>query len=85
MEYVNVSGLRLDGRRPKEVRRVRARLGLFSWADGSTLFEMGNTKVLAVVHGPREPARWSDKEHDAAVISVDYRCVRRARWWWSWW
>lgn len=45
VEYVNVSGLRIDGRRPKEVRRVRCRLGLFGWADGSTLFEQGNTKV----------------------------------------
>jgi ribonuclease PH len=72
VEYVNVSGLRLDGRRPREVRRVRARLGLFGWADGSTLFEQGNTKVLAVVHGPREPARRSDGEHDEAVINVDF-------------
>jgi len=72
VEYVNVSGLRVDGRRPREVRRVRSRLGLFGWADGSALFEQGNTKVLAVVHGPREPARRSDREHDEAVVNVDF-------------
>ena len=72
MEYVNVSGLRVDGRRPHEVRRVRCRLGLFGWADGSTLFEQGNTKVLAVVHGPRELQRRSEGSHDAAVLHVEY-------------
>ena len=30
-------------------------------------------QVLAVVHGPREPARRGEREHDEAVINVDFR------------
>jgi len=88
MEYINISGLRLDGRRPHEVRRVRSQLGLFPRADGSALLEMGHTKVMAVVHGPRESTHRSGSEHDAAVLECDVRfvaiCVRlfrRVSWW----
>ena len=34
-------------RRPKELRQLKAELGVLSSADGSALFEMGNTKVQA--------------------------------------
>ncbi|RZC44365.1 hypothetical protein C5167_037320 [Papaver somniferum] len=54
MEYVSPEGLRLDGRRPMEMRQIRAELGAVANADGSAVFEMGNTKVIAVVYGPRE-------------------------------
>jgi hypothetical protein len=54
MEYVSLEGLRLDGRRPKEVRQTRCGLSVLPNADGSAMFEMGNTKVLAAVYGPRE-------------------------------
>ncbi|KAK4411474.1 Exosome complex component RRP41 [Sesamum angolense] len=54
MEYVNPEGLRLDGRRPMEMRQLRAEIGVVSKADGSAVFEMGNTKVIAAVYGPRE-------------------------------
>jgi hypothetical protein len=75
MEYINISGLRLDGRRPHEVRRVRSQLGLFPRADGSALLEMGHTKVMAVVHGPRESTHRSGSEHDAAVLECVVRSV----------
>ena len=51
---MSAAGLRTDGRRPKEIRRIRCRLGLFARVDGSAYFEQGNTKVIAVVYGPRE-------------------------------
>nr|XP_025688065.1 exosome complex component RRP41 homolog isoform X2 [Arachis hypogaea] len=54
MEYVSPEGLRLDGRRPMEMRQIRAEIGAVSRADGSAIFEMGNTKVVAAVYGPRE-------------------------------
>jgi exosome complex component RRP41 len=72
MEYINISGLRLDGRRPPEVRRLRTEFGLFPKADGSALLEMGHTKVLAVVHGPREAKFRSATEHDTAVLECDF-------------
>ncbi|KDO24671.1 hypothetical protein SPRG_10204 [Saprolegnia parasitica CBS 223.65] len=53
-EFVSVAGLRVDGRRPNEVRRVRAKFGLFQRVDGSAYVEQGQTKVMAVVYGPKE-------------------------------
>eukprot|EP00854_Cymbomonas_tetramitiformis_P021284 gene21284-25576_t len=37
--------------------------------DGSAFFEMGNSKVLAVVYGPREPAQ---RGQDRATVTCDY-------------
>lgn len=48
------SGLRVDGRRPPELRKLQCQLGVFKQADGSALLEQGNTKVLATVYGPHE-------------------------------
>lgn len=56
-ELLSDLNLRLDGRKSDELRRIRCKLGVFSVADGSAYFEMGNTKVLAAVYGPHEPTR----------------------------
>lgn len=48
------NGLRTDGRRPDEMRPIKIELGVLKNADGSAIFEMGNTKVLAAVYGPKE-------------------------------
>lgn len=45
MEYISPEGLRLDGRRPKELRQLSCQFGVLAKADGSATFEMGNTKV----------------------------------------
>jgi len=47
-------GLRLDGRRPHELRRIECSMGLLTQADGSAYLEQGNTKVLATVYGPHD-------------------------------
>lgn len=52
-EYVNVSGLRLDGRRSREIRRMTCQLDVFPESDGSSMIQMGSTKVLAMVYGPK--------------------------------
>ena len=49
-----LSGLRVDGRRPPELRKLDCRLGVFQQADGSAILKQGNTKVLATVYGPHE-------------------------------
>ena len=48
------NGLRTDGRKPDELRPIRIELGVLKNADGSAIFEMGNTKVIAAVYGPKE-------------------------------
>ncbi|KAG2395318.1 Exosome complex component RRP41-like protein [Vigna angularis] len=67
MEYVSPEGLRLDGRRPMEMRQIRAEIGAVSKADGSAMFEMGNTKVIAAVYGPREVQNRSQITNHALV------------------
>jgi len=54
MEFISPEGLRIDGRRVNELRKIRGQVGVFGEADGSAYLEMGNTKALAVVYGPRE-------------------------------
>lgn len=49
MEFVSPEGLRVDGRRPKELRALSASLGTLDSADGSATFQMGNTKVRATL------------------------------------
>ncbi|QQP55892.1 Exosome complex exonuclease RRP41 [Caligus rogercresseyi] len=76
MELLSDQGLRLDGRKSDELRRLRCRLGAFSWsADGSAYLEMGNTKVLAAVYGPREPRGGSSGDNsnkEEAILNVQF-------------
>src|SRR3989344_8282533 len=45
---------RFDGRKPDEPREMRAEVGVIKRADGSALFQIGDTIAIASVHGPRE-------------------------------
>ena len=54
-EFVSPEGFRIDGRRPSEIRTFRCQVGGVSQnADGSAYVEMGCTKALAYVYGPKE-------------------------------
>ena len=53
-DLLSSQGLRLDGRRPNELRRIQCKLGVFTQPDGSAYLEQGNTKVLAAVYGPHQ-------------------------------
>ncbi|KAM1070379.1 hypothetical protein ACFX13_002226 [Malus domestica] len=72
MEYVSPEGLRLDGRRPMEMRQIRGEIGVVDKADGSAVFEMGNTKVIAAVYGPREVPNRSQQMNDRALVQCEY-------------
>ncbi|KAJ4896349.1 3'-5'-exoribonuclease family protein [Raphanus sativus] len=72
MEYVNPEGLRLDGRRFNEMRQIVAQVGVVSRADGSAIFEMGNTEVIAVVYGPREIQNKSQQKNGHALVLCEY-------------
>lgn len=54
MTMLSDQGLRLDGRKPGELRKLSSKLGEFEKPDGSAYLEQGNTKVLATVYGPHE-------------------------------
>jgi exosome complex component RRP41 len=51
---IDKKGLRLDGRKPDELRPVKVQVGVISRADGSAYIEHGKNKILAGVYGPRE-------------------------------
>lgn len=53
-ELISPEGLRLDGRRPGELRKISCEIGLFSRVDGSASIQQGNTKVVVTVVGPKE-------------------------------
>lgn len=54
LEFLSPEGLRVDGRRPNELRAYRAQLAVIPQADGSAMFALGNTQVIATVYGPRD-------------------------------
>ncbi|KAI9340792.1 ribosomal protein S5 domain 2-type protein [Zopfochytrium polystomum] len=69
-EIVDPEGLRVDGRRASELRRINCRVGAVPKADGSAYLEQGNTKCIAAIYGPKEPFRRGG-QHDRASISID--------------
>ncbi|KAL3859094.1 hypothetical protein ACJMK2_009327 [Sinanodonta woodiana] len=73
IELLSDQGFRIDGRKPKELRRIQCRLGVFKQADGSAYIEQGNTKVLAAVYGPHETAGGRGKAlHDKVLVNCQY-------------
>lgn len=66
----SLAALRLDGRRWNELRRLNGQISTQASADGSSILEMGNTKVLCNVTGPSEQRRkggGSEQSNDAKV------------------
>jgi exosome complex component RRP41 len=53
-KLIDKKGLRLDGRKPDELRPIKIGVGVLSNADGSAYIEQGKNKILAAVYGPRE-------------------------------
>lgn len=72
LELVSDEGLRVDGRRPCELRNFTAQIGIFTQADGSCSLQMGNTKCIAAVYGPKEPLKRSNQIHDRCTINVQF-------------
>ncbi|XP_071542730.1 uncharacterized protein Ski6 [Panulirus ornatus] len=68
MEVISPEGLRQDGRTPTCLRTISCRLGLYDRPNGSAYIEIGNTKVLAAVYGPREVRSVSKQQLDECVI-----------------
>nr|CAH7761627.1 unnamed protein product [Callosobruchus chinensis] len=72
-ELLSKIGLRLDGRRAHELRRIRCKLGVFTEPDGSAYMEQGLTKVLAAVYGPHQVRGSKSKaQHDNVVINCQF-------------
>ncbi len=66
------NGIRCDGRKIDEPRRVMIKAGVLKNADGSAYIEFGENKILAGVFGPRDvhPKHMSDT--DTGILRVRY-------------
>ncbi len=53
-KLIDKKGLRLDGRKPDELRPIKIEVGALSNADGSAYIQQGKNKILAAVYGPKE-------------------------------
>ena len=66
-------GKRIDGRKLDEVRPIKIEAGRLENADGSCYIEMGKTKVIAGVFGPRTFHPRHKQDPLTAVINCRYR------------
>ncbi|KAK8446779.1 hypothetical protein SEVIR_9G543901v4 [Setaria viridis] len=56
------------------MRQLKGEVGVVERADGSALFEMGNTRVIAAVYGPREVQNKGQQVNSKeALVHCEYR------------
>ena len=67
-----IDGIRLDGRKPDELRPMKIEVGVLNRADGSCYLEFGKNKVLAAVYGPREVHPRHMQKPTTAVVRFKY-------------
>jgi ribonuclease PH len=87
MTVADLAGARVDGRGPEDLRPIRLELGYLQWAEGSVLFEMGQTRVLAAAsYEPRVPrfkvgtgAGWVSAEYSMLPRSTETRSPREVQ------
>eukprot|EP01116_Phalansterium_solitarium_P001332 TRINITY_DN11122_c0_g1_i1.p1 TRINITY_DN11122_c0_g1~~TRINITY_DN11122_c0_g1_i1.p1 ORF type:complete len:260 (+),score=55.50 TRINITY_DN11122_c0_g1_i1:107-886(+) len=72
LELLSPEGLRIDGRRAEELRKVTCRMGVIAQADGSAYLQQGNTKLVATVYGPCQVSERHQALHDRAVIKCEF-------------
>jgi exosome complex component RRP41 len=69
--YNEFTGLREDGRRPGELRRIAAEMSTVSGCTGSAIFKMGQTEVIAQIFGPSE-GKAGDRELAEVIVDVQF-------------
>jgi len=70
---IDENGLRVDGRRVDELRKMKMEVGVLKQADGSAYLEQGKTKVFVAVYGPRELHPRHLALPDRALLRCTYR------------
>ncbi len=71
-EPLIVDGVRLDGRKPDEIREIEMKVGVISSADGSAMVRFGKTTAVAAVYGPRLLQPRHLQEAERAIIRARY-------------
>jgi len=72
LKLIDERGLRLDGRRPDEMRPLKIEAGVLNKADGSAFVEWGMNKVMAAVYGPRECHPRHLQNTERALVQCHY-------------
>ena len=75
IKFIDENGLRIDGRRPDELRQIKIEAGVLENADGSAYVEFGKNKVLAAVYGPRECHPRHLQNPSKAIIQCKYNMM----------
>ncbi|MEM4272200.1 MAG: exosome complex exonuclease Rrp41, partial [Candidatus Bilamarchaeaceae archaeon] len=65
-------GKRLDGRGPRDLRKIRIEAGVLEEAAGSAYVEWGGNKIIAGVYGPRECIPKHGADPYKAILKVRY-------------
>jgi len=68
-EVLNAEGLRTDGRRAGELRKLTLELDVMPYVDGSCRLTMGHTQVIATVVGPCDIKRFKSARGDEGTSS----------------
>jgi len=69
---LNENGIRCDGRKVNETRKVVIKAGVLKNADGSAYIEFGENKILAGVFGPRDVHPKHMQDTDTGIIRCRY-------------
>jgi len=63
---------RESGRKPHELRKIKAQVGIIPNADGSAMFAFGDTVAIAAVYGPRQLHPQHMQNPATGILRVNY-------------
>ena len=72
VQMIDENGLRMDGRKPGDVRPITIETGVIPVADGSCRMTWGTNEAIVAVYGPMEAHPRKIQRQDRAVIDVAY-------------
>lgn len=70
--------MRVDGRKPDELREVKIIPGVNTYAEGSVSVEFGGTRLLITATVEQEQPRWMQVEAEGGWITAEYGMLPRA-------
>jgi exosome complex component RRP41 len=66
---------RPDGRKPEEIREMKAKVGIVPNADGSAMFSFGDTIAIAAVYGPRKMHPQHQQDPEKGTLRCRYNML----------
>jgi len=66
---------RPDGRKIDEMREMKAKVGVIPNADGSAMFQFGDTIAIAAVYGPKEMHPQHQQNPEKGVLRCNYNMM----------